>query len=280
MIKKQQTNVIQFHPKKKSMIASGIGVVLVIFFVVLMTCFHITEIEVTGNVHYTKEEIVSYVKSQGYVDNTVLFMLKKRFSPIKNVPFVAKMDVEYVNAHKVTVTVYEKALAGCVEYMNEYVYFDLDGYVLEISPKKIPDAPCIEGMQFSSMELHEKLPISDKKRFKLILKLTQQLQKNDLQVESIRFTSENEIVMQYENIRIELGDGSNLEEQLTDLARILDSLKGKKGVLNMRDFDTASGTASFKMEREEPKKETAGEEQEKEEENGTSTEENNPENEE
>ena len=68
-------------------------------------------------------------------------------------------------------TVYEKAMAGCIEYMNAYVYFDQDGYVLEISQTKLDDAPCITGMSFESMELHEKLPIKDEDRFKIILKL-------------------------------------------------------------------------------------------------------------
>ena len=33
----------------------------------------------------------------------------------------------------VTVQVYEKSVAGCIEYMENYVYFDKDGIVLETS---------------------------------------------------------------------------------------------------------------------------------------------------
>lgn len=243
----RQNNVIQFKKKRKGIAVGIVLLVAAVFLIVLLTCFKINSIEVTGNKHYTKEQIKDFVLAEGYIDNTVLLMLKNKIRPIEDIPFIAKLDIEYVSAHKITVTVYEKAMAGCIEYMNEYVYFDQDGYVLEISKTKLDDAPCITGMSFESMELHEKLPIKDKNRFKIILKLTQLISKYDLKIDSIKFTSEDEIVMGYQSIRIELGDGSNLEEQLIDLNKILQGLEGKKGTLDMRDFDTASGKASFKM---------------------------------
>lgn len=246
-------NVIQFKPKRKGLAAGIIFCIITIGMIVLFTGFHIDDIEVTGNKHYTEEQIKKYVLSEGYIDNTILLMLKNKIRPVEDIPFVAKVDVEYVNAHKIVITVYEKAMAGCIEYMNEYVYFDQDGYVLEISPTKLKDAPCITGMTFSSMELHEKLPIEDKNRFKLILKLTQLLTKYELTIDYIQFTSEGEIVMEYQDIRIELGDGSNLEEQLIDMNKILAGLEGKKGILDMKDFDASSGKASFKTEKTEKK---------------------------
>lgn len=248
-------NIIQFKRQRKGLTVGIILVIVLVLFVILFTCFKIDDIEVTGEKHYTKAQIKDYVLSEGYIDNTILLMLKNKIQPIENIPFVAKIDVEYVSAHKITITVYEKAMAGCVEYMNEYVYFDQDGYVLEISPTKLEDAPCITGMSFASMELHEKLPIEDKKRFKTILKLTQLIQKYELQIEAIKFTSEGEIVLGYEDIRIELGDGTNLEEQLIDLGSILNGLKGKKGTLDMKEFDTVSGKASFKLDKKDEKKE-------------------------
>lgn len=242
----RQDNVIQFKRRRTGAVVGGIAGALVVSLILLFTCFKIDTIEVTGNKHYSKDQIKDYVLSEGYINNTVLLMLKNKIRPIEDIPFVAKLDIEYVSAHKITVTVYEKALAGCVEYMNEYVYFDQDGYVLEISPTKIEDTPCITGMSFESMELHEKLPIKDKDRFKLILKMTQLINKYKLSIDSIQFTSENEIVMQYQAIRIELGDGSNVEQQLIDLGEILAGLEGKEGTLDLKDFDTAVGTASFK----------------------------------
>lgn len=244
----RQGNIIQFKPKKKGVAAGIILLVVLVFLVMFLTGFHIYDIEVTGNNHYSEEQIKDFVLANGYINNTVLLMLKNKINPVENIPFVAKIEVEYVTAHKVSITVYEKAMAGCVEYMNEYVYFDQDGYVLEISPTKLEDSPCVTGMSFAAMELHEKLPIKDESRFHTILKLTQLIQKYELKIESIHFTLENEIVLEYEDIRVELGSGDNLEEQLVDLRQILEGLSGKKGTLDMKDFDAASGTASFKLD--------------------------------
>lgn len=271
----KQEKVIKFKPKKKGAVAGGIVLAGLIFLLVLFTGFKIEEIEVTGNKHYSKSQIKDFVLENGYIDNTVLLMLKNKIQPVENIPFVAKLEVEYITAHKVSITVYEKAMAGCVEYMNEYVYFDQDGYVLEISPTKLEDSPCITGMSFESMELYEKLPIEDEKRFRIILKMTQLIQKYKLPIESVRFTSDNEIVLKHDDIRIELGDGSNLEEQLVDLGQILEGLSGKKGTLDMKDFDTASGTASFKLDE---KEKTKKKQKEKEETNETASEETGGEN--
>lgn len=242
----RKDNIIQFKAKDKMPIFLIVIGVCLIALIILFTCFKIDSIEVTGNKHYTKDQIVEYVKSYGYVDNTILLMLKNKIHPISDVPFVAKIGIEYESAHKITVTVYEKAIAGCIEYMDRYVYFDQDGYVLEISLTKLSDSPCITGMSFESVELHEKLPIKDKNRFKLILKLTQLVNKYKLDIDSIQFTSEDEIVMYHAKIRIELGDGSKIEEQLIDLNQMLDGIAGKEGTLDMRDFDSAVGSASFK----------------------------------
>lgn len=249
---KRQDNVVQvqFKRERKGIYIGIIGLVLVVFIVILLTCFKINDIEVTGNVHYSEEQIKDFVLSEGYIDNTVLLMLKNKVKPIEDIPFIAKIDIEYEGPHKILVTVYEKAMAGCIEYMDQYVYFDQDGYVLEISLTKLDDTPCITGIFFDSMELHEKLPIEDKARFKTILTLTQLIQKYDVKVDSIRFTSEGEVVLKYEDIRIELGDGSKIEEQLIDLNRMLEPLKGKKGTLDLKDFDTATGTASFRVDTE------------------------------
>lgn len=245
-MKDREDNVIRFKPKKKRLVAGVFLIVLVILIICLLTCFKIKNIEVTGNEYYTDQQIKDFVLSNGYIDNSILLMLKNKIRKGDTYPFIAKMDIEYVDPHSISITVYEKVLAGCIEYMNEYVYFDQDGYVLEISPTQIADVPTVAGLRFSSIELYEKLPVEDKDRFKMILKLSQLIKKYDLQIDSIKFTSENDIVLEHKKIRVELGDGSKLEEQMIDLNKMLDGLEGRKGILDLRDFNTASGKASFK----------------------------------
>lgn len=107
---KGQDNVIQFKPKRKSLAVGMALFIAAVVIIILFTCFHIDNIEVTGNKHYTKEQIKDFVLSEGYIDNTILLMIKNKIHPIEDIPFIAKLDIEYESAHKITATVYEKAM--------------------------------------------------------------------------------------------------------------------------------------------------------------------------
>ena len=89
----RQDNVIQFKRRRTGAVVGGIAGVLVVSLILLFTCFKIDTIEVTGNKHYSKDQIKDYVLSEGYINNTVLLMLKNKIRPIEDIPFVAKLDM-------------------------------------------------------------------------------------------------------------------------------------------------------------------------------------------
>ena len=129
--------------------------------------------------------------------------------------------------------------------MDGYVFFDKDGVILEVSSQVIEGVPCIKGLNFSSWEIGEKLPIEDSSKFQMILSITQLIEKYELDIDSIRFTTENEIILLHEKITIELGDGEYLAIQMMNLGSILEGLEGLEGTLYMKDFDSDNATASF-----------------------------------
>lgn len=232
-------------------------VLLVILFLLagagiyILTQFRIDTIQVTGNVHYTDEEIKQIVLDNDYIDNSLLLYWRRKAEPIKEIPFVEKLDIEYISRHVITITVYEKSIAGCIEYMNRYVYFDKDGIVLDTAAEKLSDIPCISGMKFESVVLYEKLPIEDKKRFSLILSMTQLITKYKLSVDDVRFTANNEVILYCGDIKVLFGDGTNIEEKMADLGNIVESLGNKRGTLDMKDFTREKGNASFREDKAE-----------------------------
>ena len=231
----------------KGWIITGILILLIItalFF--LNTRFNIESIQVVGNIHYTDDEIIEMVVGEGYNQNTLVMYVKNKLMPMRDIPFVQKVDVEYVSNHEITLTVYEKSIAGCVQFMNEYMYFDKDGIVLESTQDRLEDIPCIEGIHFDTMVIHEALPIEDSSFFYTVLTLTQLIQKYDLPVENVRFTSQNEIVMYSNGIQILLGDGSHVDEQLSELKNILQSVDDRHGTLYMKDYSIADGNVIFR----------------------------------
>ena len=109
------------------------------------------------------EDIVSGGKKYS---NTLLFILNNKINPPGDVTFIDKIDVSYVNRNTVSITVYEKAMAGCIEHNGKYAYFDGDGIVLEISDKKLDDVPCIEGLTSDRVEQGKKLSVGDNSFFR------------------------------------------------------------------------------------------------------------------
>lgn len=238
-----------FVPKRSFkgwMIAGCLLAVLLAGMIFILTQFNIETIQVTGNIHYTDEEIIERVVGEHYGKNTLFLYLKYKIRPMEEIPFVEKVDVEYISNHVITITVYEKALAGCVEFMNEYMYFDKDGIVLESSSEKVSDIPCITGIRFDTMVMYEPLPIEDKDFFYTVLTLTQLLQKYNLEIDDIRFTAQNEIILYCKDIKILLGDGSNIEEQISELGNILQSIEGRSGTLYMKDYTIEKGDVVFR----------------------------------
>ena len=162
---------------------------------------------------------------------------------------MAKLDITYVDKHTVSVDVYEKSVAGCIEYMESYVYFDKDGIVLETAKQKYDDVPYIKGLTVKSWQMDEKLPIENKKKFDMILNITQLIDKYDLDIQGIEFTADGEVILWHKNVEIELGDGSNIAIQLMNLGNILDTdgLGDKTGTLYMKDYSKENPVASFKI---------------------------------
>lgn len=220
--------------------------ILIIGLVAYLNSFKLREVKVSECEYADEELIAVMVQDKALADNTLALVLGCKVKPIEGIQFVDKMEIDYLSKNSVSVTVYEKALAGCVEYMNSYIYFDKDGIVLESSSEMVPGVPFIKGLEFERWEVGKKLPIEDERRFKAILNVTQLIEKYELDIDGIKFTASNELVLTYDKITIELGEGEYLEIQMMNLGSILEGLEGKEGTLNMKDFDSDNATASFK----------------------------------
>ncbi|MBQ4522443.1 MAG: cell division protein FtsQ/DivIB [Lachnospiraceae bacterium] len=228
---------------------------IAIAFYVISTRFQINAISVTGNVHYTEDEIIEYVTSDGYINNSLILSIKNKIFKIEPIPFVDKFEIEYLSNNKIAIVVYEKAMAGCTEYMGEYVYFDKDGIVLETSTKRLEDIPCVYGITFTSFTLHEQMQGSDIEKFKDVLIITQLLQKYDISIENIEFTEDEQLLLVTGDISILLGEENDMEVKIAELQNILPKLEGKKGILHMETFSKTDTYLRFETISEENKEE-------------------------
>ena len=217
-----------------------------IAFVYIRTCYKLKSIKVTGTDHYTDQQMVDIVTGGKDYGNTLLFILESRLNPAQDVTFIDKIDVTYVNRNSVEITVYEKAMAGCIKYNDQYAYFDGDGVVLEISDAKLDDVPCIEGLTSDSVEQGKKLDVGDSGFFQEILTMTQLIYKSGIQIDKITYDTDQNLILHKDGIKIRIGNGENLETKFMNLESILESVKGKKGTLDMSNYSESQRNVIFK----------------------------------
>ena len=212
--------------------------------------FKVKTVIVEGSTHYTTDEITNYVLDSKFCRNTAFVYLKYHNKSIKDVPFVEQMDVNIVDRNTVKIHVYEKYTAGCIQSLGNFVYFDNDGKVIEISEIKTENVPVVTGLSFDHFTLHEPLPIENKEVFNSILNITKLLNKYDLIADTIYFDENRNITLFFDDVRVNIGDGSNMNEQFMTLPKILPSLEGQKGVLHMEKYAEDNPNVVFNIDTE------------------------------
>ncbi len=257
-IKKKQVYQIKSKPVKDKVKkqVNPLWIITVVLLLLLITGlfagysyvvrnYTVTTVYVEGNVHYTNEEIMDMVMDGYYGDNSLFLSLKYKDKSIEGVPFVEKMDISVLDPHTIKIEVYEKALAGYVEYLERYMYFDKDGIIVEASDEKTKGIPLVTGLSFDHVVLHQPLPVENTEIFNDILSITQLVNKYELSIDRIYFGSDDSLTLYFEEVKVALGNEGNLEEKIMELQYMLPELTGKKGTLRMENYTEETKTITF-----------------------------------
>ena len=210
----------------------------------ILSKYTVRTIYVEGNTHYTDAQIIDFVMESRLDYNSVYLSLKYKNKDITGIPFVQAMDIKILSHDTIKIMVYEKSLAGYVEYLGRYMFFDKDGIVVESSSERIGGIPQVSGLAFDSVALYEKLPVEDDSVFNSILSITKLLSKYELTADRIYFAGK-EVTLYFGNVRVMLGTSEYIDEKVTRLYYILPELSGRSGVLNMKDYKDTSDNVTF-----------------------------------
>ncbi len=225
-------NVLVRLCKRLFLLLLIIGIPVVIF----LSTFHIKKVEVVGAKRYTQEQITGQLMKTALDHNSLYLFLKYRYVTKLRLPFVEKVDVAMNGTHSVTAYVYEKMIAGCIEFMGEYMYFDKDGIIVECSSKRLADVPIIKGLKFDRIILSEKLKVQKEELFDVIINLTQLIEKYEVAVDTVSFSSDYEVTLDCGNVTVLLGKKSTYDEALSELHNILAETGDRKITLDMRNY--------------------------------------------
>ena len=210
-----------------------------------INAFRITSVVVEGNIHYSTDQITEMVMSSDFSDNSVFLSMQYHNKSITDVPFVERIDVSVVDRQTVKITVYEKALAGYVQYLGSYMYFDKDGIVVESSNVLTPGIPEVSGLKFNHVVLHEALPVENEEIFQEILNITNLLNKHGLSATKIQFDSLYDVSLHFGKVRVIMGEDADMDQIIMHLTGILPHLEGKSGVLHMENFSESNKDITF-----------------------------------
>ena len=215
----------------------------------IKTTYTVSTVYVEGNVHYTEDEIKDIVMSGFLGDNSLYLSLKYRNKGIEGVPFVDTMDVKVLAPDTIRIIVYEKVLTGYVRFMDTYMYFDKDGYVVESSSIRTAGVPQVTGLKFDHVVVGQALPVEDRDIFNKILNVTKLLNKYELKADKLYFNRAGEVTVYFGEVKVALGSESlAMEDKLMLLPELLPSLEGKKGTLQMNTQSEGDGRYTFKPE--------------------------------
>ena len=215
----------------------------------IMTTYTVRQVYVEGKVHYTEEEIKEIVMDGPLGNNSLYLSLKYRNKGVEDVPFVDVMDVKVPAPDTIKIIVYEKALTGYVKFMDTFMYFDKDGYVVESSGMRTAGVPEIIGLEFDYMIVGQELPVEDRNVFNSILSITRLLNKYELRADKLYFKEGGEITVSFGNVKVALGNDVNtLDDKIMLLPELLPKLADQSGTLQMQTYGESGGRYVFKPE--------------------------------
>ena len=228
----------------------GIAVLLIVFSVLLAVgIFKVEEVEVTGNSYYSKSEITELV--MGEHKNSLYLVFLYDYLDGKDIPFVDSVEVTMESPSRIKIRVYEKTMIGYVEYMGSNLYFDKDGTIVESSGEILEGIPCIKGLKFDTLTLNQPLNVENEEVFELLLSMNQMMKKYELSPDAITLKNNStEIVLTFDQVRINLGEGKRIDEKAARIKTLLPDLEDKSGVLHMEDYTNESTNISFIKDKE------------------------------
>ncbi|MBO5565448.1 MAG: cell division protein FtsQ [Lachnospiraceae bacterium] len=214
--------------------------------VFVLSYYRVRKVYVEGSTQYTDKEIADIVMQGTLGDNSLYLSYKYKDRGIDNVAFIDKMDVDIVDHETIRIRVYEKALAGYIEYVGQYIYFTRDGIVAEASREKIEGIPEVRGLSLDRIVLYERLDVDDDRIFDRVLDVTQLLGKYNLTVDKIYFDSAKNMTLFFGKVRVLLGGEEYTDEKIANLQDIIPRLEGKEGSIDMTGYTPDTRYTTFK----------------------------------
>lgn len=207
------------------------------------------EVSVEGTDLYTAEEIQGYILDDEYSGNAIYAFLKNKAFPKGDAEFIDSFDVKLTGMNSLTIICNEKKILGYLSQEDgNYIYFDYDGVITEISQTFVDRGYMkVEGVSCEEPERGKKLTIGEE-QIGYLTSLIKILQKNNLMPNVVSYDENGRIILAYDTYNISLGSSVYLEEKIDRVMRILPQLEGLHGTLHLENYSNASTDIVFEKD--------------------------------
>jgi len=243
--------------KKKGLVFALIEIIISIVLLLAILgvlSFFFCELEkvtVEGTDLYTSEEITGYILDDKYSSNTIYAFLKNFFFPKGDAEFIDSFDVKLTGLNSLKIVCNEKTILGYISAEDgNYIYFDYDGIVTEISETYVDRGYMkVEGVTCDEQEVGAALSIGTEE-IGYLTSLIKILQKNDLMPNVISYDENNHITLSYDTYNIAIGSSVYLEEKIDRVLKILPQIDGMYGTLHVENYSTSNTDIVFEKDTE------------------------------
>ncbi len=218
------------------------GIALLIFIVMLLMLspwFNIKNIEINGLETLDKADIIRQVK----LDKTTNilsfnnFIVKRR---LKNNYYIESVKITKKLPNTIIIDISERQIVGYVPYINDYMYIDESGMVVDIKSSYTEQLPIIYGLSFESFTIGKRLKTDNDEAFSVVMDITNAIKdkENLKQILKIDISNLEDVHLYMENLDIILGNREALNIKINTLNEIVKNFKPEeKGFLYIDDIN-------------------------------------------
>ncbi len=219
-------------------ILMGIALISLIFMLLMLSPWlNIQNIEINGLETIEKADIIREMK----LDKTTnilsfnSFVAKRR---LKSNYYIENVIVKKQLPNTVIINITERKVVGYIPYINDYIYIDKDGMVIDVKPTYKQVLPMIYGLKFDSFIIGKKLKTDNNEKFEIVMEITNFVKSKENLKDIIKIDVSNldDIHLYMDKLDIVLGNTDALSLKMNTLDEILKNFTPEeRGFLYIND---------------------------------------------
>ncbi|MDF1616842.1 cell division protein FtsQ/DivIB [Petrocella sp. FN5] len=210
-----------------------VTIILVGLLYTLLEIASIKDIVVSGNVQYTKEEIIEMVQIQE--NSNVIEVFLNQEKDYSKYPYIKEVDIQYNGYDKLHIIVTEKEVINYIKYQDHFLALDKNGIIIAYQKKQKSGIPVVEGLYIKSAVVGNKLDIKGEV-LTTLLELHHLKSKYQVPVTHIEFPTNDlkALNLYVNNIKIVLGEATQLDMKMRNAGDVMKKLPSDlAGTLNL-----------------------------------------------